>query len=271
MEPPEELRKWVEILTIAEKRFVKLLGKARSGAKDSQQLELFDWLNQGQPGERLPEDAGFAQNFATVSNRLKDLILDSLRLLHKAADTDAVLRTLLDEISILVSKKHYSPAMRHIRRAKSLAGDRSRYDFLLQCIDSEQKIIAITTSGDAREALAKLRAEETEALAKHNDLRDLRYRHECMLSLTKLSPYHRDRETLRQAEELSNSEVVYRMAENGSYIEKALAVNLLGIRDLYLRNAMPALLRYQQLLREWQARPDWQIDQVSLLLLICKF
>ncbi len=77
MEPPEELRKWVEILTTAEKRFVKILGKARSGAKDSQQLELFDWINQTSPGEILPADTGLAKNLATVSNRLKDLILDS--------------------------------------------------------------------------------------------------------------------------------------------------------------------------------------------------
>jgi hypothetical protein len=271
MEAPEELRKWVETLTIAEKRFVKILGKARSGAKDSQQLELFDWINKTLPAEIIPDDTGWAKNLATVSNRLRDLIFDSLRLLNKTADTDAVLRTMLDEISILISKKQFAPAMRHIRRAKSIANDRSRYDFLLQYLEFEQKILVITMNGDAREALSRLRTEETEAISRLADLRDLRYRHECLLSLTKLSPYHRDRETLKQVDALSLDKLVVRSAETGPYIEKTLASNLLGIRDLYMRNPMPALLRYQKLLREWQSRPDWQTDQVSLLLLICKF
>jgi hypothetical protein len=271
MEPTKELRKWVEILSTAEKRFVKLLGKARAGSKDSQQLELFDWINQSQTGDILPVNSGFAQNFATVSNRLKDLILDSLRLLHKADDTDAVLRTMLDEIAILISKKHYTPALRHIRRAKSMANDRSRYNFVLQCIEAEQKIRVLSSRGDSSEMLGKLRDEEKKALEDLQNLRELHYRHEKIQSLIKLSPYSRDNEMRKQADMLSEGEIISHYATYGSYTEKALAINILGIRDLYIRDAMPALLRYQQLLREWQSRPDWQIDQLSLLLLICKF
>ncbi|TND10475.1 MAG: hypothetical protein FD123_117 [Bacteroidetes bacterium] len=271
METPDELKKWVESLTIAEKRFIKLLGKARSGAKDSQQLELFDWLNQAQPGDSFPGKARFIQNLPTVSNRLKDLMLDGLRLLHKEDNTDAVLRTTLDEIAILVEKKLYPAALRQMKRAKNLALDRCRYAFALQCIEWEQKITGIITTGDASRNLEKLREEEIPALKKLEELRELQHRHELLLALVKQFPYHRDAATLQQITDLTDNEIVYRLSEKGAYLEKALAVNLLGIRDLYRRDATAAVLRYRQLLREWQSRPGWQTDQVSLLLLICKF
>lgn len=112
MENTDELKKWVASLTAAEKRFVKLFGKARAGAKESQQLALFDWLNQAGADEEPPGNAVFLQNFPTVSNRLKDLILDSLRVLHKTEDVDNELRTGLAELALLMTKKLYPAAWR---------------------------------------------------------------------------------------------------------------------------------------------------------------
>jgi hypothetical protein len=109
MEAPDELRKRVEILTISEKRFITLLGKAKSGAKPSQHLTLFAWLNQADQSSATPEDASFLHNLPTVSLRLKELILDGLRLLHKEDNTDALLRTTIDEIAILLEKKLLPP------------------------------------------------------------------------------------------------------------------------------------------------------------------
>jgi hypothetical protein len=266
MESSDELKKWVDSLSIAEKRFITLLGKAKSGAKPSQQLELFNWLNQAAADEAFPPKAKFLQNFSTVSNRLKDLILDGLRLLHKEDNTDAILRTTLDEIAMLVNKKMISAASRQLKRAKKLALDRCRYVFVLQCIEWEQKLASVSSA-----SLEKLREEELLIQQNLHDLREIEYRHEMLLALVKQFPYHRDAATLSRVNDLVNHELIYRISATGAYLERAMAVNLLGIQDLYVRNASAAVIRYQHLLNEWQTRPGWQEDQVSLLLLLCKF
>lgn len=271
MEPAEELKKWVKCLSTAEKRFIKLLGKARSGANTSQQLELFDWLNKSDTNEAFPAKAKFLQNLPTVSNRLKDLILDGLRILHKENDTDALLRTTLDEIAILQQKKLNPIAIRQLKRAKKLALDSCRYGFVLQCIEWEQKIAQLLNAGDIGETLKKLHEEENLVLKKLTELRELQNRHDLLLALVRQFFYHRDAQVLQQVQDLSESEIVHRLSETGGYLEQALAVNLLGMKNLYERKPQEALLRYQKLLQKWKANPEWQTDQTSLLLNICKF
>lgn len=271
METAEELKKWVESLTVAEKRFVKLFGKARAGAKPSQQLELFDWLNRADAEEAIPGDAPFMQNLPTVSNRLKDLVLDSLRILCKDDNTDATLRTGLDELAILYSKKLYAAASRHLKRTKKLASEMCRYGFVLQCIEWEQKLIQALQPPDLMDALKRLHAEEMAVQQQQQELRDLQYRHDVMLALVRQHFYHREARISQEVKDLSESEMVHRLAAGGNYVEQALAVNLLGMKNLYERNPEVALLRYQELLKKWKKQPAWQTDQVPLLLHICRF
>ncbi|HTF03865.1 MAG TPA: hypothetical protein VK826_07555 [Bacteroidia bacterium] len=269
METAEELKKWTSSLVAAEKRFIKLLGKARGGTV-SQQLKLFDWLNANPGDESFPSNAKFLQNLPTVANRLKDLILDGLHLLHKNDDTDARFRTSLDEIAILYSKKLYRPASREIRRTKKLALDTCRYAVALQCLDWEQKMTAQFPTGQTRETLKALREEEIAVHEKLGDLRDLQHRHDMLLSLVRQFFFHRDAHILAEVRSLSENENIARIAESGAYLEQALAVNIIGLRNLYERNPAPALVLYQKLLRTWEKQLDWQQDQVELLLLICK-
>ena len=110
MEIAEELKKWVQALSTAEKRFVKLQGKSRAGS-DSQLLGLFDWLNRAQENEPVPADAAFLRNLPTLSIRLRSLILDSLRLLRKDDSVDSRLQTMMNEIALMQSKKlHHAAA-----------------------------------------------------------------------------------------------------------------------------------------------------------------
>lgn len=271
METADELKKWVESLSIAEKRFITLLGKARAGANTSQQLELFDWLNQAAPGDPLPVSARFRQNLPTVSKRLKDLILDGLRILHKEDGTDALLRTTLDEIAILLEKKLYRAAARQLKRAKKLALETSRYDFAIQCLEHEQKAAPVLNPGEVRETLRKLRGEETEVLARLERMRELQFRHSALLALVKQFPFHREDKILQEVRELAESELVKEQCNSKAYIEQALAVNILGISDLFERKPIDALKRYQGLLENWKQHPEWQLDQTELLLTICKF
>lgn len=271
METADELKKWVESLSIAEKRFITLLGKARAGVNTSQQLELFDWLNQAAPGDPLPASARFRQNLPTVSKRLKDLILDGLRILHKEDGTDALLHTTLDEIGILISKKLYRAAIRQIKRAKKLALQTSRYRYALHCIEWEQRTAGLMVSGDTREQLYQLREEELQVLEKEKQLRELQHRHTVLLALVKQVPFHREPATLKEVNALAGHELVQQFSSEGPYLEHALAVNLLCLRDLFERKPEDARDRYLALLKEWKTHPEWQADQVDLLLTICKF
>lgn len=270
MENTQELKKWVEALSTAEKRFIKLFGKARSGDKESQQMQLFDWLNKAGE-EEPPASATYARNLPTVSSRLREHILDSLRILNKSSNIENSLRAGLDETAQLFEKKLYVPAQRLLRRTRKAADDSCRYVFVLQCFEWEQRLLAVSGTGDSTTALRRLEKEEQAVREKWLQQRDLQFRHDRMLALVKKYPFHRDSKTRREVREIAAMDKVQHIAENGGYLERALAVNLLGIKDLYERNPYAAVMRYKKLLKTWEGRPEWQIDQADLLLHICKF
>lgn len=270
MEPSEELKKWVAVLSTAEKRFVKLQGKARAGS-GSQLLELFDWLNQADPQESVPSKAKFAANLPTLAVRLRSLMLDSLRLLHKEDNTAAGLRTMIDEIALLQSKKLHHVAARLLRKAKTTAAQSSQYPFLLLCIENELQAVTQLPPEQAAEQLQLLREEELAVLAKQQILRELQHRHNSLLLIAKQFPFSLQPDIIEQVRQLAETDIVSRYEKTGPYLERALVVNILGIRDLFIRDPDPAVLRYQRLIREWAQHPEWLSDQSSLLLVICKY
>ncbi len=271
MENTDELNRWVNALSVAEKRFVKVLGKARSGTRPSQQLMLFDWLNKTEEPGKQASGIPFKHNLPTVSTRLKELILDSLRILNKAENADAEIRNGIENTIQLLAKKLVTAAQRELKRTKKIALDTCRYAEVLQCIALEQQLLQAQPAGDVTAALREMQQEEMALCRRRSEQRELQYRHDLMLALVKKFPFHRDAKTLREIHELSESELVYRNAESGGYLEQALAVNLLGIKYLYERNPYAAVLVYKKLLKSWESRPEWQIDQAPLLLHICKF
>jgi hypothetical protein len=269
MDAVEEMKKWVGSLSIAEKRFVKLLGKARAGTNESQMLTYFDWLNQAESDEMLPNDAKFTNNLATVSNRLKDLILDALRLLGKEANVDALLRTTLDEIAILQQKDLKISLARQLRRAKKVALEHSRYGFVLQCLKIEQQIAASAPGNASEGALQAIRDEELEILQKQADLLELEYLHARMQASAARVLVPRGATDEENLKGFAAKSVVQRHAESGNYLEHALAVNILGIVHLLEGKPLESLARYEKLLVAWQSHPEWKVNQSSLLFFIC--
>jgi hypothetical protein len=268
LETLEELKKWMATLSMAEKRFVKLLGKARAGTAESQQLELFDWLNLRDNRKRSLASAKFMHNLPTVANRLKDLILDSLRLLYKENGIDAQLRTTLDELAILMERRLYHIVGRQVRRCKAEALGHCRYTLALQCIEYELRLVEAMQSSDAIAQLAKLHAEELDITQKVMDLQRVRQLHDYLVARTKQS-FPRDPETLCELRALGKNKRLIQLSLEGAYLEQALAVNVLGMKDLCEGEPRLALERYERLLDRWSTQPAWQLDQSKLLLLIC--
>lgn len=268
METLEELKKWVETLSVAEKRFIKLLGKAKAGNAESQQLELFDWVNKAEDKKGTLATAKFMHNLPTVANRLKDLILDGLRLLNKEANVDAQLRTTLDEIAILFEKQLYNVVARQLKRTKKVAIEHCRYAIVLQAIEWEQMLVQTISPGDALEQLQRLREEERAVSSQLADLQQIRFLHDTLRARTRLS-FPRDADTLQKLQQISENELVQRLCLQGAYWEQALAVNVLGMKDLCEGHPMAALNRYEALLQRWRTHPQWQRDQSALFILIC--
>lgn len=267
METSDEMKKWVAALTISEKRFIKRIGHARAGGRDSQQLQYFDWLNITGPADEVPADAKFMHNLPTISNRLKDTILDGLRLLYKDDTTDAMLRATLDEIAILRQKRLLPAVQRQLRRAKKLALERSRYDVALQCIQIEQEMALAEGGGDVVLAIETLRAEEQAMLQKQAQLAELRYQQNLLQAMAalKLSKLAAD----PGAAPAFDSPFLVEMSDHGNYLESLLATNVLAIQHLLAGTPQLALPRAAALLRRWQSQPEWQSDQSALLLFFC--
>lgn len=262
--------KWVESLSISEKRYVKLLGKLRSGKSESQQLALFDWLNRASPEDEIPTDSGFAANMAVVTARLKDLILDSLHLLHKQKDIDFILRNELNEIALLLDKKLVSPALRRLKQCKKKAAECCRYPVALICIHHEQHLLRTSGESEITEKLKELREEESEVLKSINDLQEIRFRHDMVRALARQIFAPRDSALLEEVKQYADHPVVHSLARQGRYAERILAVNILGLYYLLAREPARAVQQYRELLTEWRQHPDWQADEAPLLLQVCR-
>lgn len=265
------LKHWIDSLTQAEKRFITLLGKAKAGSSSSQQMQLFDWLNTAAAGDELPAGHPLRQNLATVSNRLKELMLDALRLLHKDAGVEARLRAGLDEVALLAEKKLWNDAGKELKRVGKLAADSCRHEFSVQCVQWEQRLLVQQGGAELKEKLQLLRKKETGITVLLTEQQELRYRNEMVCAMAQQFFAARDTSGTDEVREIATHELVRRLAENGGYIEKALAVNILCLADILGRNPAGALPRYSQLLEEWQAHPQWQADQAPLLLQVCRF
>jgi hypothetical protein len=263
-----ELKKQVQLLSPAEKRYVSLIGRARSGSA-SQVLDLFHWICKSGEYEEVP--LVWRKSLPTLSMRLRELILDCLRLLNKEAGIDALLRARLDEVAILHTRKLYIQAGRLLRRTKKLALASSRYAYLLQCIEIELSLVPQRPPNQVIDTMLALRQEEKEILEKHQSLRELRFRHDSILALAQQYPFSRDPEIVAKVSALADAPVVIAHLQAGEYLESALAVNIRGMHDVFLRKPEQTIERYRNLLAAWKKNKTWQADQPDLLMLICKY
>ena len=269
MEALKELEILVQRLTMAEKRYVRLLGSARAGSGGSQLLDLLDWLNSAEATRPNLETQAFAANLPTLVARLKQLVLNALRLLHPAADVDAELRGAMDQVAALQAKDMHTAALRLLKRAKRRALETSRHLQALSLLELAHK--SLQASGASASQWAAHRTEEAEAHARYLALRDLQQRHARLLALVRHVALHRHAAIADEVDALTEGPHLAEAAQRGNYLEQALAVNILCIRHCLDRNPQAAIDRYATLLQDWQAHPAWLLDQAPLLATICNY
>lgn len=269
MDALEELKILIQRLSMAEKRYVRLLGNARAGGSGSQVLDLLDWLYAGEHKQEPIAAQPFAGNLPTLVARLKQLILNALTMLGTPGDIDAELCGNQAHIAALQAKELHAPALRLLKRAKRRALQTSRYLAALALLAQEQRSLRAIGAGTAQ--WAAFYAEEDAVHARYLALRDLQQRHNRLLTLVRHVALHRNAATADEVDALTQGTHLAEAALHGSYLEQALAVNILCIRHCLDRNPQAAIERYAILLRDWQAHPAWLLDQASLLATVCNY
>lgn len=268
MEGLDALKKLVETLTPAEKRYVKAIGKAKAGGKHSQVLDLFDWLQQADADAVPPPDAPFLRNLPVLAHRLKRLVIHSLSMLEKDEDVNAQLRQALDTIAILHARKLHAPALRSLRRAKKTAQEYCRYSLLVHFLEWEQKITRAMAAPGFAKVLEALYQAQVEAMQRLTQFQELNQRVMVMQSRKLFVP--RDSAALEEARRYCAPDWVAQLVMEGNFLEQASATYLLGVLDLIERQPRQAVHRFARLLSDWQAHPAWQRDQAPLLLAIAQ-
>lgn len=270
-ETADEMRKWLESLTMSERRFLRLQVNARSGASESQQMVYYDWLNQSKAGDPLPEGAKFVQNLPTVTQRLKELVLDSLRLQHKSSTVDATLHADITDIALLRERGLIVAATRQLSRTKKLALTHGRYAAALQCLHIEQAMAVTASSKDLEQKLVHLRAEEVALLRAQEEFAELRHRHSILMARMTNLLVPRTDAALQELLGYADSSWLHRPAASPQYLERTFAWNLLAYRALVTDTAHEVLPRLAALLQEWNIHPDWQRNEPDLLYFASSF
>lgn len=149
----DPLYQLIKSLTKAEKRHFKLYIKRSSSKEDLKIIQLFDALDQ----QKAFDDKALQKKLAPLSKpqisnlkaHLYKQLLASLRLLKTAESTDLQLSEQLDYARLLYHKGLKNQSLRILDKAKELAKQNSKYNFLAQVISLEKKIetLHITRSG----------------------------------------------------------------------------------------------------------------------------
>ena len=269
MEQLLELKEWVKSLNPAEKRFIKLIGKARSGNGGSQHLDLLDQINNHPEADfgKLP----YARNLSMVTMRLKELIEDALRLLHKDEGWDAVLQTHLADMSLYYDKGWIAAAYRLLKRAKESAMSACRYDVQLQLLTWERRLLHAKPTPETPQRLSELGREEQSVLVQYQELLRLTDLYEALRAEARQIFRQKESEKVKGLFASVEESFLERASSGKAVLPKALAVIILAIRDTMRGNAVPAMLRLQNVLQEWRQLPEWQYEHGKLLATISNY
>lgn len=261
----DDLRHWVASLSKSEKRAVSLLGKAKSGDQPSQHLQLFHWLNQVDPDAKEEPDPSLVRNLPTLGLRLRELVGDSLVLQHKDATTESTLTHSIATAHQLSRKGLFPAAKKLLRQAKRDALAASQYVQALHCNALEAEIARSEFSESTVEQLESLYRERLDFMQRLQDFQELEHRYDQVRARSRNFISLRSVEDLAVVRTLVKSSLVEKLAAEGGYVERSMAINMQGILLLYEQQPGEAVRLYRLLLMDWGKEPIRAVDQGLLL------
>ena len=161
--PTDILFQLIKSLEKAEKRHFKLYIKRSSGNEDLKIVRLFDALDKLKEYDEkalLKKMAGVTKpQLANLKTHLYKQVLASLRLLKSADSMDLQLNEQFDYAHILYKKGLFMQSLRIIDRAKELARNNQKFNFLPQLIALEKRIEGIHITRNIQNRAEALSAE----------------------------------------------------------------------------------------------------------------
>lgn len=161
--PTDILFQLIKSLEKAEKRHFKLYIKRSSGNEDLKIVRLFDALDKLKDYDEkalLKKMAGVTKpQLANLKTHLYKQVLASLRLLKSTDSMDLQLNEQFDYAHILYKKGLFMQSLRIIDRAKELARNNQKFNFLPQLIALEKRIEGIHITRNIQNRAEALSAE----------------------------------------------------------------------------------------------------------------
>jgi len=162
----------VRSLEKSEKRHFKLYIKRSSAKEDLKIIQLFDALDklpeydERQLLKKLPFVT--KPQLANLKTHLYKQLLASLRLLKTTENTDLQLSEHMDNARLLYNKGLKHQALKILERAKEIAKDHNKFNFLMQLISLEKKIETLHITRSSIEKTKSL-TEEASEISDHID------------------------------------------------------------------------------------------------------
>lgn len=154
----------------AEKRHFKLYIKRSSGKEELRIVQLFDALDKMTDYDEKHLEKKLQpitkSQLANLKNHLYKQLLASLRLLKTADITDLQLSEHLDHARVLYNKGLKQQALKMLDRAKEIAKENHKYNYLAQVISLEKKIETLHITRSEPEKTARL-VEEALDISNH--------------------------------------------------------------------------------------------------------
>lgn len=171
MNPTKDLFQLIKSLSKAEKRYIKLASTKKNNGTLPDYIILFDALDK----QKLFNEEALKKSF-TNKNFVKRLpetkyylyenILRNLRTFHSQASIDIKLRGGIDSAEILLQKKLFDHAYDVLKKASKLASFHGRDLILLEIMELETKLFAMTKNTKSLEKLIK-QTDQVNLLNKH--------------------------------------------------------------------------------------------------------
>ena len=252
----------IHSLTAAEKRNFRRGTSAYAG---SQVLVLFDLLNREErfvkePIRRAITEAGFMSNLPTLMDRLRKLLLNSLRSLHSHNSVDSRLLYLLEEVQILYRRNLPDQALKKIAKARKLALRFSRIPLALELNYIHRQILLDRNMGG--QAYEEIRTEESHLL----DLARMQ---------TELDDLHIRARGVAKSDNAGDTEMIQpfldhpqvkKGARSNDFLCRVFAWFTIGVSRYALQEYSLARAAFAEVMQCWYQQPEWINERSRLFL-----
>ncbi|MEM1000008.1 MAG: hypothetical protein AAGN35_23340 [Bacteroidota bacterium] len=275
----DDLFDLIKSMTPNEKRYFKRfthIYSDKGGDKPKYVLlfEAFDELETYDP-QQLTEnfrDENTFRHLPQEKKYLKDRIMESLRLYHRAETIEFRLADMLQDATIFYEKGLYEQALGRLNKARQLARTYDKFSFLIRALIAIRKLIVERRIRKGAEALAQLEIETDAAIQNQENQTQFKRKWQKILLLYRQEGYRNTAE--KRATILAHlgspwfkdsARATSFSARHNYHLGRSLLLQMLNRID-------EAAQEYRDLLEEWTVRSDRiKSDPLAYRLLISNY